>query len=97
MKMTTSEMSWLKLKWTKVREANHKADLASNEWNELNDAFKVWCESSGHTDPVVIARIKDQNLALKDALSAWDFFRRDADRHASAILAFKAMKDMEII
>lgn len=97
MQLNETEMRWLRLKWKKLRDANMNADKASNDWNERNDALNEWLKKQpgvDDNDPNVVANIKDRNLGLKDALGTWDFFRRDADRHASDILAFQAMKNL---
>lgn len=63
----------------------------------MNKAFKAWCREMGHTDPADIARVKSENLELKDHMSSWDWHTREANRHMQDIITFKAMKDMEAL
>jgi hypothetical protein len=95
--LTDVERKWLRSRWELLNEARKKADIASFKWNEMNAKLKVWFEQSGITDPNQQAKIKAPNLELKEHMAVWDFYRRDVDRYASEIMAFKAMKDMEAL
>lgn len=89
------EQRWyLRERWDLLRAAQKKADEASYKWNVLNDKLNDYMDRKGEKDIVQRDKIKGQNLTLKGHLATWDFHRRDADRFATEILAFKAMKEM---
>lgn len=92
--ITHVEKAWLKRKWGKLRKSQMAADKASNEWQDMNASFNDWCLRMEISDPVQIAKVKGENLSLKDALATWDWHSREATRHAQDIQAFKSMKDM---
>lgn len=93
-RMADIDRRWLMKKWKLVREAQQNADEASREWNRMNDAFKARCEGSGITDAVDIAYRKQINLELKEHMSKWDWWSREAQRHMQDIQTFKTMKDL---
>jgi hypothetical protein len=96
--MKPADASWLDRKWLKLRHAQRMADRKSEAWNVLNDEVNDLIRrqpSIDHTDPNSVAKIKNENLGLKDAFAAWDFWQRECNRHATDLLAFKAIKELE--
>lgn len=94
MRLTNDQSAWLESKWKRVRDAQTAADKASGQWREMNNAMMDWCNNMGYTDSAQVAKIKGENLALKDALNTWDWFAREANRHMQDIIAFKAFMEM---
>lgn len=79
-----------------MRHALAKFHHYDRMWNELNDAFKVKIRTENqrrndsgrfpHT-PLGVAQQKDDNLALKDAMSAATWWRDKAAMLAAVIAA----------
>jgi hypothetical protein len=68
------------------RKAHAEAQKASSSWKAQNDVFMNLARRMGwDRDPLNLAKIKDENLGLKDALNTWSFWEREAKRHADAI------------
>ena len=95
--LSGDDLLWVGLKWDRIRTSQKKADKANREWNELNDAFKVWLRDSGETDPVQINHIKSRNLGLADALAVGKWHSAEAQRHIDDLMLFLRLKELEIL
>lgn len=95
--ITPIQRGWLRTRWLLLQRAQTKADAASAAWTKQNDALNVWLAQMNITDPNQIDKTKGPNLELKGQMATWDFHRRDADRYATEILAFEAMKRMDAL
>lgn len=97
MRLTADEQAWVKAKWDKVRRSQRKADLAGNEWTELNQAVNEYLDRKGIEDVVQRAKIKGENLALKDALAVGNWHSAEASRHILDLNLFLRLRELEIL
>lgn len=92
--LKADEKLWLRRKWAKIRASQAKADAASNSWSELNDAMNSYLDRSEIMDPVQRAKIKGENLGLKDGLATHRWHAEEAQRHIDDVNLFLRLKEM---
>lgn len=95
--MSPDEKAWVHAKWAAIRKAQQKADQSNNDWASLNDSLNEYLTGMQITDPVQRAKIKGENLGLKDALSTGGWHARNAERHIHDLQLFLKMKEMGLL
>jgi len=96
-RFTGEDRRWIRLKWEAIRTAQHTADKSNSEWKGLNTSINSWLDSSGIIDVVQRAKIKGDNLALKDALETGRWHSQNAQRHIDDLMCFLKMKEMGLL
>lgn len=91
MKLSSDHAKYIRKLWTDLREANQKVRKFDEEWQGINEALNL--RYAGQ-DPVQIDHKKGENLALRDALAAGNWWRDKAIWLSGAILAEKAAAEM---
>lgn len=95
--LSEQERRWIQAKWDKIRTAQQKADKSNNEWQALNDSVNSWLESMQIFDVVQQAKIKGENLGLKDALATGRWHAENAQRHIDDVMLFLKMKELGLL
>lgn len=77
----------------RLEQATRKADVASQQWEERRDYLTDYCAINGYTEEQRRSKFKI-DWKLNDAMDAWNWHRREANRIAQLILAEKALREM---
>lgn len=91
--LDNSARLWVDLQLAFMHRAVSQAIEASNRWAQINDELMVKFHTEGRSD-LEISRIKAVNLALNDALNAYQFHAGKAQLHAAVIQAELAARTM---
>lgn len=83
-----TDLKWVAFKWKEIRNAQKEADAANAKWKRLNDEITEYLDAKGITDVVQVADIKNQSLALNDALGTGNWHSRNAERHIADVQLF---------
>lgn len=97
LQLTEEEQRWVKLKWNQIRTAQRTADKANSDWRGMNISLDSYLKQKGVTDPLQQAKIKGENLALKDALEAGRWHSGNAQRHIDDLMCFLKMKELGLL
>lgn len=95
--LAETDREWLRRKWAIIREAHQEADKAIRKWRRLSDEVNDYLDRSGVTDIVQRAKIRSENLGLKDALGAGEWWRNEARAHSDDIQLFLRLKEMGLL
>lgn len=89
--LTKQELYLLNLRQL-MQEAVRQTQKFDAQWNRINDELNDLLDRKGEKDVVQRARLKEQNLALADALGAGNWWRAKASYLAQVIQAEIAMR-----
>jgi hypothetical protein len=93
-KLTKDHLVYIDKLWRRLREANLRTMEYDREWNEVNEELNAKYRAEGITNALQLVRLKEPNIALKDAFAACEWWRAKASWLATAILAEKAAVEM---
>ena len=93
-RLSPDDRRWIEVKWKKIRASQQRADVAGNEWNELNSALNHHYRNE---DEVQKAKLKGANLALKDALETGKWHAAESQRHIDDLNLFLRLRELEIL
>lgn len=96
-RLTSDEQTWLRKKWSNIRESQQRADRSSREWNRLNEGVNEYLDKSGVTDVVQRDKIKGQNLTMKGALATHAWHAAESQRHIEDVNLFLRMKELGVL
>jgi hypothetical protein len=97
LELKDNEQKFIQLKWQSIRRSQFKADQAGSKWVKINNELNDYLDSKGIVDPVQVAKIKGESLALKDALSTHAWHKDEAVRHIADLDLFLNMKDRGLL
>lgn len=90
---STRLREWVSGRIQKMVDANLEADRASAEWNRRSKELDQLCAARG-LNPAQIRLERGRDADLEDAFSKWSFWEREMKRHAAAIEAMKASREL---
>jgi hypothetical protein len=71
--------------WTLTREATFEMIRAKKDWQEQSDALNEWLDKMNIMDKKARADIRTQNLDLRGAYNAWQFWQGQVVGFAAAL------------
>jgi hypothetical protein len=96
-RLESKDLEWINKKWIQVRKAQQLADQANNDWKRVSAEINSYLDRSEIRDPVQRMRIRNESLALKDALDVGNWHSRNAERHIADVQLFLRLREMEVL